>query len=1282
MINVSDVSRAAAIVNMDETTKYSIANCMGTAIAEIEEIGYSPTVENNKRTFAVINNEEIHSLLKLDCKKGYIAKAIERNPELAGLINGNSEKRAEIIEIISECYETDICTAQAPSVEEIIKAVSLYGTRVVADPEELQDGDVLIDADGDGINDRISEAFDKLDDSIEEIQDNSDKKENNEDEEFDPLDIDAKSYTKRVIDSYDILYSVGYELEKPYGVLVKEGALTLRRGKPVLVNANNLAKMYNFISMILKKKGVQLVQSTIDGTFNMANMINPDFRVGTNYYPEMQFLIAEGLLGGKIYSTWDEARGVVYNSIKKNVRGCMTREDVDIETFINAMLTSIVITSFDPEVGIRLRIAVGNFSINASELAKAFGEAKAGLFSGTGEIIRCEDEQLGIIELDIAFDKEVYLNRPMMAYQAVQSMISNNKPLGIRHMIMGEKTNGKMLTYNLDTTQASIMLITAGQRSGKGVLTLNILGTVIADACPFIYADCKPDMSGTIREIAEKNGIKAASWDANENFGIQAINAPNVITSGQLAMAPGVIMYMKLVQLMVVTSKLRRKGTMISDKRPFFIFDEILALQKSIQNVTSVADQIAKNKNKTSSPEDSGWCQSFLSWLKYVSNDLQSAILSEIPSAKMSTIWLNQQIQINAWKSASGADGINPFEKVVNGTLMTKLLGRETFGSEAGLGNLKQESDIKAFIDAKNFALSKSQKIGGREDIEVFKPYLVLNYSENGSTTAEQFKDNVSPEVWRKLAPDGELHPGAGFQGFINMIGENGVSNMGLGYQFLADLMTATGLASKYSKIEDYLYDCDSSSFYNATQLANGIVASGEFGGGDRPTSDDPSVPNLGMEFDEEPKKQEPIFTKRTDVEDFDEPIFGMDDPEPINLATPEGMAAFAKANGGGVVSREQSSNIEAVRDINKQGLEFVNAMRQAENSQINKVTSGSQAFDFDDEFEVGADGQQNKQAEEGINWQQAQSNGAEVEPRPGFTPNNNHLITTKTGKYGTILQLSPDNGAPVIQLDMENSLVAHMPEYSTAQRFGNFFHKTVQGARYNFNERWKAMLSPAKRMFGSDAMVTKAKILERELYLNDRLVIPIGIIGGMANLDIVDICNYDYTFKKFKNLRELIIDKEMFQVLQSQIPNVYEQSFRRAKKLQVIEVIASMPNGDSIVTTRNGFFNIKREQDRAMQMQIEAQKLNQYEAMTATKNPNIAKKSIGYRKRVWDSCSSFAGKSIGGAREQLSRNDKSGGFRTRTVGLVLMSAGAIVLGTAGFVFGGVIDLVKHFRDR
>lgn len=1297
MISVSDIKRASQLVNMGEDMKYSIAICIGTAMAEIKDTGASKTIANNRSTYSVIMCSDIYNLLKLESKKAYISKAIEKNPELGMIINGDCSGWIQLEdEVIKECASAEISININPTIEDISRALSLFGTKVVKNPEELKDSDILSGGESDQMEEAMKDIFDELEDEVKteadsskvEVEANNNKVEaeakteagsDEEDDDFDPLDLDAKSFTKRVMDSYDIMYSVGYELEKPYGVLVKEGAIVMRRNKPTLVTANNLAKLYNFISLLLKNKGTQLVQSTIDGTFNQEAMMKPDFRVGTNYYPEMQFLIAEGLLNGKKYNTWEEARVVVYNSVKKNIRGCMKNEDVDIEPFIHAMLTSIVITSFDPEVGIRLRIAAGNYAINAGEVSRAFGTAKANLFSGTGEIIRCEDAQLGIIELDIAFDKEVYLNRPMMAYQAVQAMIDNNKPLGIRNMIMGEKTNGKMLTYNLEQTQAAIMLITAGQRSGKGVLTLNMLGTVIADACPFIYGDCKPDMSKTIREIGQKNGIKVASWDANENFGIETINTPRLVADGTLAMAPGIIMYMKLVQLMVVTSKFRRKDIMISEKRPFFIFDEILAVQKGIQNVTTVAAQIVKNKDKGYSPDDIGWCQAFLSWMKAVSNDLQSAILSEIPSAKMNTMWLNQQIQINAWKSAAGADGINPFEKVVNGTLMTKLLGRETFGSEAGLGNLKQESDITAFINAKNFALAKSQKIGSRSDVEIFKPYLVLNYAENGALAVEQFRDNVSPEIWRKFAPEGSLRPEAGFQGFINMMGENGINNMGLGYKFLQNLMKETGLASKYKSVEQYLYDCSQASFYNATQLVKGVGNAEEK---NDPMYDDPSTPSFGIDFDSEPVREEPVFIPKED-EAKDESIFSMDEDEPVDIATPEGMEKFVKSQGGTVVSREQSTDINKVREANKQGLEFMSAMRQAEDAKVNRVqTAESGSFQFDDEYEVGEDGIQDKQSDQGINWKEMRNSRKDVEPRPGFTPNNQHIVTAKTGKYGTILQLSPDNGAPVIQLDTENSLIAHMPDYSGTQRFGQMFQKTVQGARYNFNQRWQAMLAPAKKMFGSDAMVTKAKILEREVYLNDRLVIPIGIVGGIANLDVVDICNFDYTFKKFKMLRQLIIDKEIFMIMQSQMPNVYEQAFRRAKQLQVIEIIASMPNGDSCVITRQGFFNTKREQDRAMQMQVEAQKMNQYEAMTATKNPNISSKPIGYRKRVWDSCSAFAGKSIGGAREQLSRNDKSGGFRTKTFGLVALSAGAIVVGTVGFLFGGAFDLIRHFRDK
>ena len=70
------------------------------------------------------------------------------------------------------------------------------------------------------------------------------------------------------------------------------------------------------------------------------------------------------------------------------------------------------------------------------------------------------------------------------------------------------KVNGENVISNFDDAGQIVTGIIAGSRSGKGVMTLNILASIIASGCPVCYLDYKPDMAATLwdleRELTSK----------------------------------------------------------------------------------------------------------------------------------------------------------------------------------------------------------------------------------------------------------------------------------------------------------------------------------------------------------------------------------------------------------------------------------------------------------------------------------------------------------------------------------------------------------------------------------------------------------------------------------------------------------------------------------------------------------------------------------------------------------------------------------------------------------
>ena len=819
----------------------------------------------NKKGFKAICDKLIYTWIIADVVKGskHYARFIEDNHDLEDVIKSKEEvknsvnKTLQIIGKLDDVREMPIIVSMhslvliLSNIESNLKEINSNKSDVANDiyiDIDLDESDYFGDNEASYEDCETNKVLDvelgdeeleldaaelELDDdelNMDETIDNG-VETDEEDDGYNNPEIIAN--VNRIMSVYKDLFEVGFELQIPYGVLVKEGVLRLGSGNKSKVKPiNSMARLYELINNIT---GNYLVQSQIENGKESDKLRVMKMRKGTTYYPEFHLGNLYGILRNRQVDSWEQLSKYLEDELKENIK-INLQEDREIGEIIDALTTCIVISEFDPRVCLKMRINIGSRLLDQNTLEREYNARKSSILAGTGEVFHINTLPSGVVEITLVFNKAAFNGRPLFAYEAVINQLKRGRVPSIKEMILGQDISGKIVTANLDRQNASIILIGAGQRSGKGVLTLNLLGTILKDGHPLVYVDGKPDMAPVLWRVARQTGVKAAVWDAFDSNGYFVGNgAPDNIVREYNDLF-GLLAYLKVVQLMMVAAHLRStRGIMVGgeNKRPFFIFDEALAVQQALTGVWPGIYGLAKDNKDTS--DEAEWCRAIVEWAEQLSNGLASTLNSQLPKSGISTVWLFQAIQLKTWNTYKTGGFHNRFSILshpIVSRMSIKMLGRGTADSEYGLSKVagdKQISELVLSDYGRNFAYTETQKITDMSAVKIFKPYLVLNNSEPGSKEATELMNNVSREVWSVIAPNGALPPEAGFEGFAKLLGQDAIQNLELGRMFLEDIMKAIGIYDKYGNVDDYIYDASADSFVSlGTLLSQGADVHGK----------------------------------------------------------------------------------------------------------------------------------------------------------------------------------------------------------------------------------------------------------------------------------------------------------------------------------------------------------------------------------------------------------------------------------------------------------------------
>jgi hypothetical protein len=357
-----------------------------------------------------------------------------------------------------------------------------------------------------------------------------------------------------ILSVYEQVMAGGFEIEPYFGVS------TLKSSHGVIKVSNGKAKAYKSVAL----KGLSDILSrfykvrvSMDRQFNMEQILTSDKPV---YFP---FKIVEYLFGrvstrniqSADYARFDGGSGwerYAESYIKPNlnyflnkgikwvvekngfvVDGELAFEDEykDIQVIKQAlkkmersMVTMAIITELEStssnyenwaQIKIRLVDVVDGLPTNQKLMGTIIKELMDGLGNSGGSDFVIAPETIEdlasytVYEYEHTFDSKMANLRPLFAYQALDALQAKGETVDWSNIILGKGMNGRTVTSGpgkpINLASQLIHNIIAGSRSGKGVMTLNILSTAIASNRPVFYQDRKPDMAALFAEYVGLN---------------------------------------------------------------------------------------------------------------------------------------------------------------------------------------------------------------------------------------------------------------------------------------------------------------------------------------------------------------------------------------------------------------------------------------------------------------------------------------------------------------------------------------------------------------------------------------------------------------------------------------------------------------------------------------------------------------------------------------------------------------------------------------------------------
>ena len=983
--------------------------------------------------------------------------------------------------------------------------------KMVAEFNEFEEE---IDDEGntDSVEDILGEyEEDDEDDEIEdkEEEEKNEGSENKEDKEAEEIDTIEKWHTtidtsvKGVMEIYKDMYASGYELEKPFGVLTGVGYID------GFISSKEDMVLASFMNEITRIMGIRLVAS------DKTSVSIADINNGVNYLPKLQAEIAMGVKNGEHVKYWDEyseymeqrVRGI-YESIYRSNPGLTIAEANAINNRVQNILTnSILITEFDVKSSAKFRIKFDKQFIDRVNKGVLENALNNGMFSKYGKVSmvsntgRCK-------KVNIVFDETIDGAKPMFAYKVYEYYKEKGiKPDWSRVIIGKNLKNDEIYTMDLASNMNFNTFIGAGPRSGKGVMTLNILASAMCLGMPVFYADCKPEMSKCVKQLADKYNSAYMSIDGNSGIETDLRLGKGIPSELPIArQLGGYIAYCKLMQLMTLIAEMRAAGIEIKaigrNDRMLFILDETKAMLDIVNSMDSTIKSVL-TKDSPYSEEVKNYLTKVINWGNSVSGTVASSLVSSLPKSRINLITLAQKLNMGDWDDTNLKIKV-PFSGMVKSPTINKLVGNGSSGTTMGFKSSAPNSELaNTYINSTYRCFGNYGSVRALDDNEamtVFKPYLVLPSVDVDTPLGNESFGELERN-YKKLGDVKDLHnedgtpiEGIALEGIIKTVDESGElvrKSLGQAYEIAYEVLSRAGLLSKYSDVAEsrkvlaYMYDGSAETLKSVGEIMNEFESreSGEERG-------------VGFEILDEKWENENEQNVNKNLNVHEGKIVGTkgeadDEPEEI-------------------INSFDSDDVDYSNYISENDSNKSTKKSRVQSEKIGYENDGTESKNFDTENELLKKNLENREENE-------DSNKRFTGGYTGVFPN---IGDSKDGDTDGVKQERIRSDRYIGPSSSNIKVMNEMNKYF-AEKSGDISIIANNTTRLLCRELICNDATGIPR-----SMIRRIEIYEDAMFVNGKELVLNNIVPYNYGLELADVIDYEYLLKYFKSLKTLSISK------------------------------------------------------------------------------------------------------------------------------------------------------------
>ena len=1025
---------------------------------------------------------------------------------------------------------------------------------------------------------------------------------------------DVNNLVDALLKVYRVLYESCYDVGRPAGILTSKGIIRTKTDGTITDYGDKVTnvKLFMAINKQLVNFGFDkyiLKNGQVVKEPDIKDLIKADKSVML-YGTHLQFMFGhrrycKGLnsylkdcksgFNTDRVTSWSTMEGYIRYSLSSYIYKALydvglsdevTEETIGIERNVLENLNDnlknvIVVCDSTPGQNTELRICSGS---QIQDVNGFLRNLQAEL--NTGNTINTKVKQIGkyengILDVNIIYNERRYMDASLYAHEVLDSLLNQGIQPSWSKVIMGKGLDGKTYYHNFRDDKAPVICLYASSRSGKGVMTLNLLASALADGCKVMYTDGKPDTANILAQIAWRAGKEAAIVNGTpadtgdleclpgsprKSFAYRGINEISRLIfpdETQLKQFYRLVQYYRSLEL---TAELAEKRKLDNSKTPadwlVCVFDEIQNLAKVEIQLTERMKSISVELNKQVADESKGKNSSpdinKVAAIKFIKdyNDWVTDIITKWTNGKTISfgkanitilfIWQTSEFPFNDQKS-NDRSGLSRLVKMFS--TATKMLGRKAMnpGGLTAFGNTQTEKALTWYDEKFTgptggfFGITESLS---EDNAKVIRPYNLYG-DANGKTQILQAaaKNGFSPEdligssLYRDSNGEYQVIPEVGFEGYAKkLLGQFGLdtaTQIDVAYEYVDSFVKeATGGQAGYL---DYMYSSriglgsykDKAGIEEVNESGDSLTVSGDIDllNSDGTVEEEPVVENVDM-FNSSDTGETPSdngykaqFYDQDTQSNNSGATFISDDEPVIKNELNEALKSTEKAQ----KRFDDPDLLEIKRKENEEYLRKMQEMLADLNRMSEPIESNSEDKDekaYKDYQELAHKQQIALMTEKTIDELKVVNKLRNIkEPLYNVKRGKPIYLDTKEIKnYAS--KVTPENTISTNKFLNSMSL----------SRIVNKFKGTNNEISAIFNEIMLAI----ERNGVVLGKITKLTLVDGEMYLNNRHVETASYINeDDSNLTICEVADFNIIRRKLHNLRELTIDSVAYESLE-----------------------------------------------------------------------------------------------------------------------------------------------------